>query len=547
VKFQGYNPHLYYAYDWNHPLPTTTTWVYDGRWPTLQSTNAPPGDGWRGTTTVANGAGQTLYATTAVGDGRTIVSGWKVFDERGKPRLAAEPYYVTQLPPAPPADDVRKQTFTYDAASRLVEQALPNGAVKRTLFGITETSVFQVAQQPPELADVRSDLDGLGRVALTTRELVSGLESVSATYDAASRIKAMSLQSGAAVHQFEYDTLGRMYFASDPDTGDRHLCYDDRNLLVEHVNNASWVDEAGQPNGQKQHVFFEYDGVARLTRRGETPAPDSRTDYLFTYDEPTAAYAATGCHVSGRLASVVEPTGIANVTAEARHCYDVLGRPSTAGRTLVAAAGARTAWTKPELSPSGLLLGETFDDGVETLYAYDGAGRAKSITSDGSTLWQATDLDASGRVVDETYGNGASEQYVYDALGLTWDVRLRSTVGGQTRDLFKLLVTRTTFGAPKVVEDKDDNADSLNHSATYTYDDAARLKAATLGRAGDPSGGEYGFTFDYDHLQNMTFRKVTQGAMGAAKDIGVLTGTYKYGEGGYGPRQLTSVIPEASL
>jgi YD repeat-containing protein len=532
VNVVGYQPHVRYAYDWNHPLPTTTTWAYDRAWSALQSQGDPPGPGWRGTTTVTNGAGEALYSTMAVGDGRTIVSGWKNLDERGKPRIAAEAFYATQLPPTGPPAGTRLQTFEYDASGRVVAQTLPNGAVKRTTFGISDGHVFQIVQSP-ELADVRSELDGLGRVALTTRQLTSGLESVSATYDAAGRIKAMSLQSGAAVHRFEYDSLGRMLYASDPDTGDRHLCYDDRNLLTEHVN------------GEDQHVYFEYDDVARLTRRGETPAPDTRTDYRYLYDDAAAAFQSSGCNPKGRAAAVFEPTGVPNVTSEVHFCYDFVGRPSTIGRTIVAPAGAQSGWSRTDLSPSGLLLGESFDDGFATTRGYDGAGRATSIASGANILWQATSIDATGRIKDEQYGNGATETYEYDTLGLTSQVALRSTVSGQVRDLFKILVTRNAYGAPTIVADQDNNTDSLNHSATYAYDDAARLVGATLGATTDPGGGQYAFTFAYDGLQNMTFRKVTQQATGApvAKDIGVLAGTYKYGERGYGPRQLTSVVP----
>jgi YD repeat-containing protein len=531
VKVIPYAPHIHYAYDWAHPLPTTTTSIFDGPWSALSSANAPPGPGWRSTTTVANGGGQALYATTAVGDGRTIVSGWKIFDERGHVQLAAEPFYAPQLPPVAPPMETRTQTFDYDAASRLVHQTLPNGAVKTVIFG----QLSQIVQSP-ELADVRSDLDGLGRVVTTQRQVSSGLEIVAAKYDAADRILEMSLQGGAAVHRFQYDTLGRLTFASDPDTGDRRLCYDDRSFLVDHVNGAN------------EHVYFDYDLAGRLTRRGETSTPNSLSDYLYTYDDPAGAV-SSGCQVRGRLASVIEPTGAAGPTGEVHLCYDVLGRSSKLARTIIAAAVAlhatdpatvtRTASEQTDLSPSGLTLGESFDDGFATTYSYDGAGRATAVSSGGTQLWHATVIDAAGRVDNEAYGNGATEDYSYDRLGLTQSVDLHSTVGGQVTDLFNILVTRTTFGAPKTVTDQD-GGNGLNHSATYTYDDAARLTGATLGSTGDP-GGQYAFTFRYDGLQNMIYRDVKQN--GTVKDIGVLAGVYKYGERGYGPRQLTSVIP----
>ena len=218
-------PHIYYEYQWTLDPPTTTTSVFDQSWSALCGANHP-GPGWRTTTTVANGGGQTLYSTMPVGDGRTIVSGWKVYDERGHVQMSAEPFYAGQLPPSAPPMGTREQTFDYDASSRLVHQTLPNGAVKTTVFGVDPTlnAIFQIVQSPAEvgdgvrLADVRSDLDGLGRVVMTQRSLTSGPESVVAKYDAADRILEMSLQGGAAVHSFAYDSLRRLISAFDPDT-----------------------------------------------------------------------------------------------------------------------------------------------------------------------------------------------------------------------------------------------------------------------------------------------------------------------------------------
>jgi YD repeat-containing protein len=328
------------------------------------------------------------------------------------------------------------------------------------------------------------------------------------------------------VHAFGYDTLGRMITGSDPDTGLRTLQYDHQNFLVDHLNGAG------------QHVTFEYDLAGRLTLRREGTTPDATVEYAYKYDDDASAADPAGCNVQSRLSSVVEPTGLPGASGEVRLCYDALGRSSTLARTIVAAAGARAASETTTLSPSGLVLGEVFDDGFTTSYAYDGAGRVTSVSSGATQLWHATSIDAAGRVNDEAYGNGATEGYTYDDLGLTQSADLRSTVGGVATDLFDIFVTRTTYGAPKTVEDRD--LQGLDHSATYAYDDAARLTGATLGASTDP-GGQYSFAFRYDGLQNMIERRVTQN--GVAKDIGVLAGVYKYGERGYGPRQLTSVTP----
>ena len=98
--------------------------------------------------------------------------------------------------------------------------------------------------------------------------------------------------------------------------------------------------------------------------------------------------------------------------------------------------------------------------------------------------------------------------------------------------LYDVAIQRTRIGAPAIVTDQD-GGHGLDHTASYGYDGGGRLTYATLG-----TGGQYQFTYAYDALQNMTFRGVT-----GPQDIGVLAGTYHYGERGYGPRQLTSVTP----
>jgi YD repeat-containing protein len=354
-------------------------------------------------------------------------------------------------------------------------------------------------------------MDGLSRVVHTQRA-ASEVETMTARYDAAGRITQINLQENAAIHRFEYDTLGRLRFATDPDIGDRVMAYDDRNVLVQHTN------------GVGQSIFFDYDVAGRVTRRGETAVANPATDYAYVYDDSAAAL-GPDCRVISRLASVREPAG------DVHFCYDSLGRQIGMGRTITVAGSAVTSGSQSHnLSLSGLLLGEQFDDGFATVYQYDRAGRATSISSDGSALWTADQIDAAGRVVTEHYGNGATQAYEYDPLGLASRVKVDRPSGLGT--LYDVLIERNAYGAPKIVTDQD--GQGLDHNATFGYDPAGRLTDATLGSGAQ----QYGFTFRYDALQNMTFRGVT-----GPQDIGVLVGQYRYGERGYGPRQLTSVVP----
>jgi YD repeat-containing protein len=211
----------------------------------------------------------------------------------------------------------------------------------------------------------------------------------------------------------------------------------------------------------------------------------------------------------------------------------------------------RTSSERTDISPSGLPLACTFDDGFAVGYRYDGAGRTfcvgkPPLTAAGrcailppgqvgggsDDFWVADEIDAAGRILREHYRNGISQTYGYDELGLTSKVDLFRPASGPAVDLFDLTIVRNSFGAPTSVTDGDTRG--LDHSATYLYDGAGRLTDAAMGRAAD----QYSFSYRYDGLQNMISRQVS-----GPKEIGVLTGIYRYAERGYGPRQLTSITP----
>jgi YD repeat-containing protein len=214
----------------------------------------------------------------------------------------------------------------------------------------------------------------------------------------------------------------------------------------------------------------------------------------------------------------------------------MFGRQIAFGRTIVVPDALPASGTVDNtLSVSGLLLDESFDDGFSAHYDHDAMGRVFSISSGGAALWTADEIDAAGRVVREHYGNGRNEAYTYDQLGMARTITLDSPTGSGS--LYDVTVTRNSYGAPTLIVDNDQQG--ADHNATFGYDAAGRLTESTLGKS-DPQHPEqqFRFSFRYDALQNMTLRTVS-----GPQDLGVLVGRYVYGERGYGPRQLTSVVP----
>jgi YD repeat-containing protein len=523
----GGPPHARFAYDWRPPRPSTTSWVFDGKLAEIGSHPWPSSPKWRQTVSVANGAGEILFTAAPLDTGRFVISDWRERDDRGHTVLVAEPFYAATASPAARDSAARVQTMHHDARDRLDRQTLPNGATRVMTFAAFEQTVSS-----PDLSPVRSVLDGQGRVMHTERNVDgSGLETVDGVYDAAGRLLSITLQPSTAggppvVHSFRHDTLGRLREAEDPDVGRRTLLYHETRfmLLREHVNAGVGP---GVPDGQ--HISFDYDDIGRLVRRGE-----GAQQYLYTYDDDSRALEA-GCRVRSRLAGITEPDGTVGL------CYDVLGRQNARDRTIgPPGVPARSASERFELSASGLRLDEIADDGFHARYDYDRAGRTVAIrrVAEGGAvtdLWVAEELDGAGRVARERYGNGVVQTATFDALGLPADVRL--TAPGAT-DLYHVVVQqRTAYGAPRIVIDQIQTGapSDLDQSQTFTYDGAGRIVEATTGAAGS---GQFAFGYRYDRLQNMTFRQVC-----GPKDLGVLTGLYRYGEGGRGPRQLTSIVP----
>jgi YD repeat-containing protein len=507
-------PYARTIYEWLPPQPRTTSCLWDGPLDQVPAdgSGCPGGAGWRTTVAVANGAAEELFSSTTLRDGRFIVSGWSERDARGQIVLSADAFYSTVPFPAarPSTPDLRITTYHYDALGRLDLTTLANGSQKRTIYLPLQQTVVTTGMAP-----VTSYQDGIGRVVRTERTVETGLESVDASYDAADRILTLTLEKGPGqvVHSFTYDTLGRLRHATDPDTGSRDLIYDDRNLLRQNGNALG------------QNVYFDYDLAGRLIRRGETAALNAGSDYTYVYDDDTAAL-GSGCRGRSRNVAVIEPSG------QIHSCYDVFGRTSGFGRSISAIDTTSTTGGSQRLfAASGLLLSEVFDDGLAISYRYDPGGRLVAASAGDSDVWVADATDAASRVTNEHYGNGATETYGYDQLGLSSHVAIAAAGGAS---LYDVSVIRNAFGAPTLVTDNDNHV-GLDQNANYSYDTAGRLIGATMGGA---AAGPFTFTYAYDALQNMTQRTVT-----GPQEIGVLTGTYRYGERGYGPRQLTSVVP----
>lgn len=511
--------HKVFRYAWRGPSPTTRVYEFDGA-----ESDLGPFSGWTATSswreraTVANGAGEARFTAIRLTDDRWLVSGDSRRDARARVVSRTDPYEWSGADvrdAAPPADAAR-QTLAYDAFDRIVEQVLATGDRRTSSY-----RAFRHTSRVDGLAPVVRLFDGQGRIIRSERTVADGaggtrVESVDAEYDAAGRILAMNLQDATVSHRFQYDSLGRLVYATDPDIGERYMTYSDHGLLL------------SKENGVGQQIAYTYDAIGRL----RSVTGDDGGAYRFHYD--VARDPAEFGNTATRLAWIEEPTGSVDIG------YDAYGRQSVARRAIRDLDRDRdlVATESTEFSPSGLALAIDYHDGVALQLGYDRAGRLRSV----GDYWTVDELDAAGRPLRETFGNGVEQRYTRDVLGRPSRI---AVVPADAPPLYDVSLTHGPFGAIESVVDHD--GVGLDHGASFTYDDAGRLTAAMLGAAG--SG--YAFSYRYDGLQNMIGRTVS-----GPSQLDVYSGQLRYGEAAAdgtptGPRQLTSVgdaaAPEATF
>lgn len=524
MSMGNFAPHVHYRYEWEGPSPKTFSYTFNGTASDLALyPNHLIGDPWSESVSVANGIGEGIYSATRLDATNWIISGWQDRDKLGRTTFVAEAFtHESATLPTVRSPTIVGQSLEYDAFGRTIRQILPTGDGKSVSF-----AAFSVTVNADDMAPVTSTSDGLGRILRTQRTIAnaggvgSTTESVDATYDGAGRILAMSLQDGAVEHTFSYDSLGRLIFADDPDIGQRNLVYNDIGQLLTHTNAAG------------QATTFTYDILGRLsTQTGEAVTPPTGSaipavTYAYHYDAYPAGFslpggalpgAGTG-YLAGRLAAVEEPNGSVTLA------YDEFGRPRATNRTI----GTEPVSEFLTLGMSGQVQNVMYGHDLSVSMDYDGAGRALSITGPNGALWEAIEYDPAGRLIEEKFGNDVRQLTERDILGLPSRVQVQRPL--MAGPLYDVSVTRNAWTG--ILSATDIDLVGLNHSATFTYDGAARLTDATIG-----TGNEmYNFGYRYDGLQNMTLRTQT----GPSTLPEMATGTYHYGENNAGPRQLTSV------
>jgi RHS repeat-associated protein len=488
-------PNIVYRYNWVGPRPSTETFAFDGDPAALSAlpTTWTPTSGWRHSVAIVNGASEQILTATQLDTAQWKIDQFRLRDRRGRVIAMSSPFTFAGADPstATPPADVATQTLSYDPLDRVTDALLATGDHKRVAYHPSAVTV-----SVDGLAPVQSTLDGQDRVVHTERTVNNVVESVDATYDAAGRVLQFSLQGGQVKHSYTYDSLGRLTNANDPDVGPRTLRYDDAGHIV------------SAQNGAGDLVSYGYDSAGRLLTVDGTGVTTR-----FHYD---VARSSGFDHTAGVLAWVEEPTGSVDFG------YDAAGKQSIIQRTLNDGGATITGREVTQFSLSGLPRSIDLGDGVVLPFDYDAAGRVKQIEG----VWSVDSYNAASLPVSEHFNNGATQGYQRDILNRP----MRITIGNASSStIYDVTASYNAFNAIKTLTDSD--GVGLDHSASFGFDGAGRLTAATIGTG----ASAYQFSYAYDGLQNI----VQRGASGPT-GLGILAGTYQYGVGT--PRRLAQIV-----
>jgi RHS repeat-associated protein len=454
---------------------------------------------------------------------RVVVSGWQVYDHKGRVVERFEPFFANgwTYTAAAPEDRRSRVTMTYDALGRLVETRNPDGSSQRTVYGVPGTIEAPRLDDPatfeptPWISYAYDANDNAGRTHPSeSSEYETHWDTPSsARVDALGRVVEAVARSEADGYATEstYDIRGNLLTLTDPLGRTAFSCvYDllDRPLRLTQLDSGtevSLLDAGGNTiearDAKDALVLARFDELNRPTRRwardraGESVTLRERVVYGDTTDAAEAPADAKAANLRGRIYRAYDEAGLLESRA-----YDHDGnllekaRQMIRDEKIVAAQGTGGAanWK-------------------HTAYRVDWTpGGTASFASHAASL-----LDPTAYVTSSTF----------DALGRATSVRHPAAPGGARR-LTTLVYSRG--GAVKGVKlDGEVYVERIAYNARgqrilvaygngvmtrYAYDDEtfrlARLRTeryTTVGTIGYRGSGEalQDFAFEYDLIGNV--------------------------------------------
>jgi RHS repeat-associated protein len=390
-----------------------------------------------------------------------------------------------------------------DVSGRVVEVQTYSGITPPSPWGNnTGSTGMAVTNYDAEFTTVtdqagrvrRSMVDALGRLLRVDEpneinnptslgSVAAPAQATSYTYDALGTLKQVrqggTIQNGQYIggqtRTFNYSSLSRLTYATNPESGTIEYQYDANGNLVLKIDprtkqgSLTLADCSIPYTGTRIATCYKYDGLNRLETRKYN---DGTPNVTYSYDQLT--------YGRGKLISVSSAVSTTTITQ-----YDALGRVRASKQET---QGATEAYTfEYNYNLAGGLISQKYPSGRVFVTEYDSMGRMSGVKKQGANYYAGADSNsqdyeanrikytAHGAISAIKLGNGLWEHTGFNSRLQAVEIGL----GTSATDSSKLLLGYsygTTINNGNVLS-QTISAPGLNLTQSYTYDQLNRLKS----------------------------------------------------------------------
>jgi len=439
---------------------------------------------------------QSAPSSPAVGRGRgpadpprVVVSGWQVYDNKGRAVEKYEPFYSAGWDYAAPGDDARgqKAVMAYDPRGHVVRTVNPDGSEQRVVYGVPSDIANPDLYAPTpwdvytydandnagrtHAADATSyrdhwntpasvEVDALGRTVRAVER--NGVDPAAwyttrSIYDIRGNLLEVTDQLGRRAFRHVYDLASRLLWSEQLDGGARRTVYDAAGRVVEQRDDKGAL---------RLHAYDIAGRATRLWARDVHGEPVTLRERLVYGDAPESGLSpsqAVAGNLRGRLYRHYDEAGLLTIAAcdfkgnaleRARQVIadTVLLAPFTPMPPQWRVRPARVAWQPAPGATLEAHAEAVLDAAVyQTSLGYDGlnrvrrlrypadvtgarkelqprynqAGALERVDLDGATYVERIAYNAKGQRTLIALGNGMMTRYAYDPTTFRL-VRLRT-------------------------------------------------------------------------------------------------------------------------